>query len=256
MSQRVIPNASVPASITVHSAGDGAIIVLTVRGTWDVALRSETFTVLRGCLAAHPAGLIIDLTALHDVDARSEPAWTSTRNLGADMHPPALVALCVSPDAVLADRLQQIGTHRFLPVYAKLHQARTALDYRIPLSDRLVTHLTAVPHAPRMARQLAGEACQIWGMSHLLFSTRLIVSELVANAVRHAGTDIGVTFARRAERLHLIVSDHDHRVPDLPAPRNGTAAISGLHLVQAVAARWGTIPTSDGKMIWAMPRAI
>jgi hypothetical protein len=256
MSQRVVPNPSVPAAITVHSAGDGAIIVLTVRGAWDLALRSETFTVLRACLAAHPAGLIIDLTGLHDVDGRSEPAWTSTRNIGADMHPPALVALCVSPDGTLADRLQQIGTHRFLPVYAKLQQARTALDYRIPLTDRLVTNLTAAPHAPRTARHLVDEACQIWGMSHLHFSARLIVSELVTNAVRHAGTDIGVTVTRRAERLHLIVSDHDHRVPDVPAPRNGTAAISGLHLVQAVAARWGTIPTSDGKMMWAMPRAI
>jgi hypothetical protein len=256
MSQRVLPTPFVPAAITVRSVADGAIIVLTVRGTWDLALRSETFTVLRGCLAAHPAGLIIDLTALHDPDASSVPAWTGTWKLGANMHPRALVALCVPPEAVLAHRLQQVATNRFLPVYAKLHQARTALDNRIPLTDRLVTHLTAAPHAPRTARRLVDQACRAWHLSHLQFSAQLIVSELVANAVQHAGTDIGVMVTRRAERLHLTVSDKDHGVPELPAPRHGTPAISGLHVVQAVAARWGTIPTSDGKMIWATPRAI
>jgi hypothetical protein len=240
----------------VRSAGDGAIIVLTISGTWNAPLRSQTFRVLQGCLAAHPAGLLIDLTALHDGDARSTPAWTSTQNLGAHLHPPALVALCVPPEMLLANRLQQIGTNRFLPIYAKLHQARTALDNRIPPTDRLVTHLPAAPHAPRTARLLVDQACRVWHLSHLLFSARLIVSELVANAVRHAGTDISVTVSRRAERLHLIVSDRDHRVPEMPAPRRGTPAISGLQLVQTLSTRWGTVPTSDGKMIWATPRAV
>jgi hypothetical protein len=247
MSQQIVPIPFAPAPITVRSAGDGVIIVLTIRGTWDLALLSETFAVLQVCLAAHPAGLIIDLTALHDDDARSVPAWTSLRYLGADMHPPALVALCVPPEAVLAHRLQQIGTHRFLPVYAKVHQARTALDSLIPLTNRLVTHLTAAPHAPRSARQLVDEACRTWHLAHLLFPARLIVSELVANAVQHARTDIGVTVSRRGQRLHLIVSDKDHRVPELPARAYGRPAVGGLHLLQAVAARWGTVPTSDGK---------
>ncbi len=74
--------------------------------------------------------------------------------------------------------------------------------------------------------------------------------------MRYAGTDISVTVSRRAERLHLIVSDQDHRVPALPARRHGTPAISGLHFVQALSARWGTIPTSDGKMVWVTPRAV
>jgi hypothetical protein len=256
MSQRLLPIPLAPAATTVRSAADGAIIVLTIRGTWDLALQSQTFTALQACLAAHPAGLIIDLTALHDPDACSLTAWTGTWKLGANMHPRALVALCVPPEAVLADRLQQVRTNRFLPVYAKLHQARTALDNRIPLTDRLVTHLTAAPHAPRTARRLVDRACRTWHLSHLQFSAQLIVSELVTNAVQHAGTDIAVTVTRRAERLHLIVSDKDHRMPKLPAPRHGKPAISGLHVVHAVAVRWGTVPTSDGKMIWATPRAI
>lgn len=56
MSQQIVPIPFAPAPITVRSAGDGAIIVLTIRGTWDLALQSETFTVLQVCLAADPAG--------------------------------------------------------------------------------------------------------------------------------------------------------------------------------------------------------
>src|SRR4029453_7795192 len=84
----MLPIPVAPALITVRSAGDGAIIVLTVRGTWDLALLSETFTVLQVCLAAHPAGLILDLTALHDDDARSVPAWTKP-SLPGRGHAPA-----------------------------------------------------------------------------------------------------------------------------------------------------------------------
>jgi hypothetical protein len=157
---------------------------------------------------------------------------------------------------LLANRLQQIGTNRFLPVYPTLHQARTALHNRIPPTDRLVTHQTAAPHAPRTARLLVDQACRGWQLSHFQFSAQLIVSELVANAVQHAGTDISVTVSRRAERLHMIVSDRNHRMPELPARRRGRPAISGLHLVQILSARWGTVPTSDGKMIWATPRAV
>jgi hypothetical protein len=254
--QPVVPLPLAPAAITVRSVGDGAVLVLTISGTWDVALRVETFTVLQSCLDAHPAALLIDLTALHDGDARSAAAWTGTRTLGADMHPPTLVALCIPPEALLAHRLQHSGGHRFLPVYAKLHQARTALDNRLPPADRLATRLTAASHAPRSARQLVDEACRAWDLSIFQFSARLVVSELVANAVRHAGTDISVAVSRRAERLHLMVADQDHRVPALPARRQGTAAISGLHVVQALSARWGTIPTADGKTVWALPRAV
>ncbi len=257
MSQQVLPVPLAPAAITVRSVGDGAIIVLTISGTWDRALRSETFQVLQGCLAAHPAGLLIDLTALHDSEACSAPAWTSTRNLGADMHPPALVALCIPPEALLANRLQQSGTHRFLPIYAKLQQASTALNNRIRLTDRMATKLTAASHAPRTARELVDEACRAWHLPIFQFSARLVISELVANAVQHAGTDISVTVSRRAERLHLIVSDQDHRMPELPPRRrHGTSAISGLHVVQALSARWGTVPTSDGKIVWAAPLAV
>ncbi|MGA5299533.1 ATP-binding protein [Nucisporomicrobium flavum] len=244
----------VPAGTTIDSAGDGVIISVSVHGGWGGALRSETFDVLRHCLAAHPAALLIDLNALQDVEALSLPAWMQVRHVGAAVRPPVLVALCVPPEMTLGHRLQAARTGRQLPVFAKPHQARAALHNLIPADDRLVLHLDAALHAPRLARDLVDRACRMWGLWHQGFSARLIVTELVANAVRHAGTAIRVTVVRRAASLHLIVADDDHRLPRLPQLRRGVRVPSGLHLVAAAAVQWGVIPTTGGKMVWATPR--
>lgn len=126
------PGPAAPPVIAVHGGDDGRIVVLSVRGAWDAALRRETFVVLRRCLAARPAGLIIDLTALQDHGATSARIWTRIRLVGAGIRPPVAVALCVRPEAALADRLQlTVRTDRLLPVYARPHQARAALHNRI-----------------------------------------------------------------------------------------------------------------------------
>jgi len=240
-----------PAAITVDSASDGAVIVLAVRGTWDVALRAETFKALRQCLAAQPAGLLIDLNDLHDVDALSLRTWANVRSVGAAVDPRVLVALCVPAEMSLGHLLQRNVSRRYLPVYARRHQAGVALGNLIPASGRLVLHLDAEPHAPGRARRLVDQACRTWNLQHLEFDARLAVTELVANAVRHAGTDIRVTLLRRGGGLHLIVADRDHRLPQLRTPEGDAQAGSGLHLVQAVVTQWDTISTSTGKMVWA-----
>jgi anti-sigma regulatory factor (Ser/Thr protein kinase) len=254
MIQRTVSSPPALTAITVQTVGDGPIIVMTVCGTWDAPLDREAFAVLRECLALRPAGLIIDLTALHDANADSIPVWMNARRRGADMQPPVPVALCVSPLGNLGDRLQSRGAHRFLPVYAKVRQAHVALHGRTPLTDRLVLHLTPDAQAPALARQLVDDACQAWRQPHLQFPGRLVVSELVSNAVQHAGTDIKVIVSRRATALHLIVSDKDRRLPQLPTPvvpQRLTEGGRGLQVVQDVAALWGTTRTSDGKIVWA-----
>lgn len=243
-----------PAEIIVDSVEGGAVLVVAVRGRWGATSGSETSAVLRQCLAAQPAGLLIDLTRLDDPESLSLPAWAEVRDLGAAGDPPVPVALCASPEAVLAHRVQEAGGRRHLPVYAKVRQARTALSNLIPVADRLVLHLPAAAHAPSRARRLVDEACRAWDLQPLLFNTRLIVSELVANAVRHADTDIRVTVLRQDRRLQVMVADADPRLPRVPVAPDSNWLISGLRLVQAAAARWGTIATAGGKMVWASPR--
>jgi anti-sigma regulatory factor (Ser/Thr protein kinase) len=81
---------------------------------------------------------------------------------------------------------------------------------------------------------------------------QLIVSELVTNVIRHAtGHEATVRLEQHADRLVVAVVD-----PDSAPPRVTRAALDdeggrGLHLVDAVADRWGTRTlVSGGKIVW------
>lgn len=138
MSHQTLPCAPIHSRIAVQSvdAGDGLIIVvLTAAGSWDLPMHHQGATVLRECLAARPARLIIDLTTLHDPHAQSLPLWAGARLIGADIRPQVPVALCVDPQADLADLLQRRTTHDVLPVYATVRQAQVAMNNQISPHD-------------------------------------------------------------------------------------------------------------------------
>jgi anti-sigma regulatory factor (Ser/Thr protein kinase) len=244
-------------SLIAEADEDAAVCVLTVRGTWDAQLSLNATMTLRRCFTEHPDGLIVDLSGLRDPHSESAPTWTTARTFAAGLDPPVHLALCVPPDLPLADRMQGLGAGRFLPVYAKVRQARVALSGRIPGDQRLTLTLRSDPEAPSLARNLASDACLAWGLVHLLHPCRIVMSELVTNAVEHAGTDIRVTVGRRGAGLQLSVADGDPRLPrilpvsrprpDLPLDERGR----GLRTVRDTAAQWGAVPTETGKVVWA-----
>jgi anti-sigma regulatory factor (Ser/Thr protein kinase) len=116
--------------------------------------------------------------------------------------------------------------------------------------------LTPRPGAGRRARELVTEACARWGLPDLVGSGCLVVTELVGNAVRHAGTSISVRLHRGRRYLHFCVRDASARMP-VPATAMSLAPDSprGLLLVAAVSDRWGWRPDgAGGKVVWAMLR--
>jgi anti-sigma regulatory factor (Ser/Thr protein kinase) len=245
------------ARVRVDTVEDIAVPLLTVHGTWDARLRLDASVSLRRCFTGQPAGLIVDLSDLHDPHCESAPVWMTARHFAAGLEPAVHLALCVPPDLPLADRMQGLGEGRFLPVYAKVRQARVALSGRIPGGQQLSTVLRPEPDAPSLARNLVGDACLAWGLTDLLHRSRLVMSELVTNAVEHTGTEIRVEVHRRGAGLHLSVADGDPRLPrlvpvsrprpDLPLDERGR----GLRTVHEAAYRWGVVPTDGGKIVWA-----
>ncbi|MEU4618758.1 ATP-binding protein [Actinoplanes sp. NPDC023801] len=248
------------SGVSVDDAEDMSVPLLTVRGPWDAQLCLDVSVTLRRCFTGQPDGLIVDLSALHDPHSESAPVWTTARQVAAGLEPPVHLALCVPPDLPLADRMQGLGTGRYLPVYAKVRQARVALAGRIPGDQRLSATLRPDPEAPSLARNLVSDACLAWGLVHLLHRSRLVMSELVTNALEHTGTEIRVAVHRRGSGLHLSVADGDPRLPrvvpvsrprpDLPLDERGR----GLRTVHEIAAQWGAVPTETGKVVWATIR--
>ena len=119
--------------------------------------------------------------------------------------------------------------------------------------------LPPTPAAAGQARALVAEACHLWHVEHLRGPATLIVSELVSNAVQHAGTDLQVNVALRRDHLHLSVRDEDPRPAARPDPEPDPARPAvrgrGLYLVESYATAWGSHANGDGKAVWATLRA-
>jgi anti-sigma regulatory factor (Ser/Thr protein kinase) len=102
------------------------------------------------------------------------------------------------------------------------------------------------------ARQLAA-----WGLDEVAFSTEVVVSGLITNAIRHASGPIGLRLILD-DGLICEVSDGSSTFPRPRRARSDDEGGRGLMLVAQLSRRWGTRPTDNGKIIWsdqALPTA-
>jgi anti-sigma regulatory factor (Ser/Thr protein kinase) len=77
----------------------------------------------------------------------------------------------------------------------------------------------------------------------------LLVSELVTNTVRHAGT-AGVLHIALVPRVRVTVEDDSvDELQQRPAPADDDTG-RGLAIVDALSAAWGWERTATGKRIW------
>ncbi|MEV4639373.1 ATP-binding protein [Actinoplanes sp. NPDC049548] len=240
----------------VTADADGAVIDMTVRGTWQPALHSAASRTLRMCLAESPAGIVVDLTAIEDPAAASVPTWLGAARATAAATPAAGLALCLPPGASLAAHLDRAGAPA---IHATAAEARAALaEHRAHEVIRM--SLPPASLSPSRARDLVGRVCQDWKLPALLHPARAVISELVTNAVEHARTQIDVAVSRRGAALHLAVRDRDPMLPrilDLPPVRTGHPLDErgrGLRVVHADSTAWGAMPTAGGKVVWATVR--
>ncbi|MFE0513649.1 SpoIIE family protein phosphatase [Streptomyces sp. NPDC058964] len=99
-------------------------------------------------------------------------------------------------------------------------------------------------------RSLASRQLQRWGLEELAFTTELIVSELVTNAVRYGGPPIRLRLIR--DRMLICeVSDGSSTSPHIRRAATTDEGGRGLFLVAQCSHHWGTRYHSSGKTIWA-----
>lgn len=96
-----------------------------------------------------------------------------------------------------------------------------------------------------VARRLAG-----WGLEELSFTTELLLSELITNAIRYGAEPIHVRLILD-RTLICEVSDAGSTAPHLRYAATMDEGGRGLFLVAQFAERWGTRHTAKGKVIWA-----
>ncbi|MCI3278475.1 SpoIIE family protein phosphatase [Streptomyces cylindrosporus] len=110
--------------------------------------------------------------------------------------------------------------------------------------------LPADPAVVADARKEATRQLTEWGLEDLAFTTELVVSELVTNAIRYADGPIRLRLIRD-RALICEVSDGGATAPHLRHPRTTDEGGRGLLLVSQFTQRWGTRFVPEGKVIWA-----
>jgi anti-sigma regulatory factor (Ser/Thr protein kinase) len=79
----------------------------------------------------------------------------------------------------------------------------------------------------------------------------LLVSELVANAIRHGKGVVRLAVKRFSGRLCVEVFDEGPGRPAARTPDSTRAGGRGLLLVERLASEWGVAPSSGGgKTVW------
>lgn len=121
---------------------------------------------------------------------------------------------------------------------------------RVPEGDTATWELEADPAVVARARELVSRQLAHWGLDLLAFTTELVVSELVTNAIRHAGGPVGLRLIR-TDVLTCEVSDPSSTQPRMRRARDTDEGGRGLYLVAQLTSRWGSRYTRQGKTIWA-----
>ncbi|MCQ4079515.1 SpoIIE family protein phosphatase [Streptomyces sp. RB6PN25] len=120
----------------------------------------------------------------------------------------------------------------------------------LPHEHVVTWDLPADPAVVSTARALTGPQLALWGLDEAGFTTELVVSELVTNAIRHARGPIRLRLIRD-RALTCEVSDGSSSAPHLRHARTTDEGGRGLFLVAQLTRRWGVHYEHGGKTIWA-----
>ncbi|WP_275461424.1 SpoIIE family protein phosphatase [Streptomyces noursei] len=120
---------------------------------------------------------------------------------------------------------------------------------RLPAGRIADWEVPADPSAVAQVRAAAVRKLIEWGLAEEAFTTELILSELVTNAIRYAAGPIRVRLIHDRS-LICEVADHSSTSPHLRHAASTDEGGRGLFLIAQLAERWGTRYTGDGKVIW------
>ncbi|EST35818.1 SpoIIE family protein phosphatase [Streptomyces roseochromogenus] len=121
----------------------------------------------------------------------------------------------------------------------------------LPAGQVATWDIPADPALVAPIRKQAVEQLDGWGLSEAAFTTELVVSELVTNAIRYGAHPIRLRLIHDATTLTCEVSDTSPTAPHLRRAKTFDEGGRGLLLVAQLTQRWGSRHTPEGKTIWA-----
>ena len=103
---------------------------------------------------------------------------------------------------------------------------------------------------PARARGWMRGLCAAHDLEGLCDDAVLMVSELVTNAVLHAGTGCVLVVELDDQAMRVDVLDEDHHVIGPVQVADGSERGRGLNIVAALSTTWGVNYRDPGKSVW------
>ncbi|HSA52117.1 MAG TPA: SpoIIE family protein phosphatase [Yinghuangia sp.] len=160
------------------------------------------------------------------------------------------LAMAIRPGAAVQDSVARLvsGSPESPPATDDIAVLLARVRHVSP-RDVVTWEFPADPAAVAAARDTATRQLAAWGLESLAFSTELVVSELVTNAIRYAGGPIALRLIRD-RMLVCEVSDPSNTQPRMRRAHSTDEGGRGLFLVAQLTTRWGSRYRHTGKTIW------
>jgi PAS domain S-box-containing protein len=124
------------------------------------------------------------------------------------------------------------------------------------ITARAAASFDPVSRSVATARSFVRDTLQGWGFADIVDDAVVLTSELVTNAVVHAGTSADVLCLRSEDGVRIEVADRypEREIPLQSSPVNmgspDREGGRGLQLCAALAGRWGVEYTPTHKQVW------
>jgi DNA-binding NarL/FixJ family response regulator len=100
------------------------------------------------------------------------------------------------------------------------------------------------------ARKFVDETLRRWDCGEQLDVVTLLVSEVVTNAIVHAGTEVEVSVGLTPDAVRIEVTDKESELPVARRATDDDTSGRGLALLDALASAWGVEVRPEGKVVW------
>jgi anti-sigma regulatory factor (Ser/Thr protein kinase) len=126
-----------------------------------------------------------------------------------------------------------------------------ARTHALPTHHIATWNLPSDPAIVAQARQHTTHQLTTWHLDDATFTTQLIVSELITNAIRYGQPPIQLRLIHQNNTLTTEVHDTSNTTPHMRRARTYDEGGRGLLLIGQLTQRWGTRHTPTGKTVWA-----
>lgn len=254
------PSGQAAPGVNITRADTDSCAVLRISGTVLSSDGPRLSTVLAKAMADNPTCVVCEMSKMTWLDPACIAIWIAAQWSGPW---PGPVVWLTGPQGQPADALRAAGAARFIRL-ADSDEAVRAQQPIEPPGRRERLLLAAAATAAGRARRFTAGVLDLWALPYLTEDATLIVSELVTNAVQHAGSDLELRLEYGHDLLHIAVRDHgglsSHPHNSDARPLSANRALMqehgrGLGIVRTLATASGqTAAPRGGSVYWATLR--